>query len=92
MAPEWLSSMITKKVDVYSFGVMVLEILCSRKNLDRCQSEDDAHLLGLFKRKAENGELLDLVDKDNKDMQLHGSLVVEIMIRLLHGACKVITG
>ncbi|CDP15996.1 unnamed protein product [Coffea canephora] len=86
------NSMITKKVDVYSFGVMVLEILCSRKNLDRCQSEDDAHLLGLFKRKAENGELLDLVDKDNKDMQLHGSLVVEIMIRLLHGACKVITG
>ena len=62
------------------------EILCGRKNLDRCQSEDDAHLLGLFKRKAENG------DKDNKDMQLHGSLVVEIMIRLLHGACKVITG
>ncbi|KAL3502832.1 hypothetical protein ACH5RR_037281 [Cinchona calisaya] len=56
MAPEWLSSVITEKVDVYSFGVMVLEILCRRKNLDRSSPEEDAHLLGLIKRNAENGD------------------------------------
>ncbi|CAL9104539.1 unnamed protein product [Musa textilis] len=35
VAPEWFKSMaITKKVDVYSFGVMMLEIICCRKNLE----------------------------------------------------------
>ncbi|KAF5949199.1 hypothetical protein HYC85_015156 [Camellia sinensis] len=68
LAPEWLSSIITEKVDVYSFGVVVLEMLCGRKNLDRSQLEEDMHLLDLFKRKAEEEQLLDIVDKYNDDM------------------------
>ncbi|KAG5544898.1 hypothetical protein RHGRI_017380 [Rhododendron griersonianum] len=79
MAPEWLSSFITEKVDVYSFGVVVLEILCGRKNLDRSQPEEEMHLLRLFERKGEEGQLLDMVDKYNADMQLHGAEVVEMM-------------
>jgi len=79
MAPEWLSSIITEKVDVYSFGVVVLEILCGRKNLDRSQPEEDMHLLRLFERKGEEGQLLDMVDKHNADMQLHGAEAVEMM-------------
>ncbi|XP_058219437.1 G-type lectin S-receptor-like serine/threonine-protein kinase SD2-5 [Rhododendron vialii] len=79
MAPEWLSSIITEKVDVYSFGVVVLEILCGRRNLDRSQPEEEMHLLGLFERKGEEGQLLDMVDKYNADMQLHGAEVVEMM-------------
>ncbi|KAF7140397.1 hypothetical protein RHSIM_Rhsim06G0123700 [Rhododendron simsii] len=79
MAPEWLSSIITEKVDVYSFGVVVLEILCGRKNLDRSQPEEEMHLLRLFERKGEEGQLLDMVDKYNADMQLHGAEVVEMM-------------
>ncbi|KAL7185272.1 hypothetical protein ACSBR2_027242 [Camellia fascicularis] len=31
----------------------------------------DMHLLGLFKRKAEEEKLLDIVDKYNDDMQTH---------------------
>ncbi|XP_057506364.1 G-type lectin S-receptor-like serine/threonine-protein kinase SD2-5 [Actinidia eriantha] len=79
LAPEWLSSIITEKVDVYSFGVVVLEILCGRKNLDSSQPEEDMHLLSLFKRKAEEGKLLDIVDKDNDEMRSHGTEVVELM-------------
>ncbi|CAL5343088.1 unnamed protein product [Camellia sinensis] len=79
LAPEWLSSIITEKVDVYSFGVVILEMLCGRKNLDRSQPEEDMHLLGLFKRKAEEERLLDIVDKYNDDMQTHGAEVVEMM-------------
>ncbi|KAI8551243.1 hypothetical protein RHMOL_Rhmol06G0169800 [Rhododendron molle] len=79
MAPEWLSSIITEKVDVYSFGVVVLEILCGRKNMDRSQPEEEMHLLGLFERKGEEGQLLDMVDKYNADMQLHGPEVAEMM-------------
>ncbi|KAI8007642.1 G-type lectin S-receptor-like serine/threonine-protein kinase SD2-5 [Camellia lanceoleosa] len=79
LAPEWLSSIITEKVDVYSFGVVVLEMLCGRKNLDRSQPEEDMHLLGLFKRKAEEEQLLDIVDKYNDDMQTNRAEVVEMM-------------
>lgn len=33
MAPEYLvRGQLTEKADVYSFGVLVLEILCGRKN------------------------------------------------------------
>ncbi|KAL7217043.1 hypothetical protein ACSBR1_028872 [Camellia fascicularis] len=79
LAPEWLSSIITEKVDVYSFGVVVLEMLCGRKNLDRSQPEEDMHLLSLFKKKAEEEQLIDIVDKNNDEMQLHGAEVVEMM-------------
>ncbi|KAM7497808.1 hypothetical protein LguiA_022222 [Lonicera macranthoides] len=33
LAPEWLNSIITEKVDLYSFGVVVLEICCGVGNL-----------------------------------------------------------
>ncbi|KAL7195404.1 hypothetical protein ACSBR1_035598 [Camellia fascicularis] len=39
--------------DVYNFGVVVLEMLGGRKNLDDSQLDEDMHLLGLFKRKTE---------------------------------------
>lgn len=35
VAPEWFRNMpISVKVDVYSFGVLLLEIICCRKNVD----------------------------------------------------------
>jgi hypothetical protein len=79
MAPEWSSSVITEKVDVYSFGVMLLEILCGRRNFDRSQPEEAMNLLELFKKMIEENQLLDLVDKYNEDMQLHGPEVVNMM-------------
>ncbi|MBA0748789.1 hypothetical protein Gogos_002778 [Gossypium gossypioides] len=79
MAPEWLTSTITEKVDVYSFGIVVLEILCGRRNIDRSQQEEDRHLLELFRRKQEEGQLLDLVDKCNSDMQSNAIEVVQMM-------------
>ncbi|KAH7861280.1 hypothetical protein Vadar_024139 [Vaccinium darrowii] len=57
----------------------VLEMLCGRKNLDRSQPEEEMHLLGLFQKKGEEGQLLDMVDKYNADMQLHEAEVVEMM-------------
>ncbi|GKV31077.1 hypothetical protein SLEP1_g39815 [Rubroshorea leprosula] len=79
MAPEWLNSVITEKVDVYSFGIVVLEILCGRKNVDRSLPEEDGHLVSVFKRKAEDGELLDLMDKYNEEMQSNAAEVMEMM-------------
>ncbi|XP_009763890.1 G-type lectin S-receptor-like serine/threonine-protein kinase SD2-5 [Nicotiana tabacum] len=79
LAPEWLRSVITEKVDVYAFGIVLLEVLCGRKNLDLSQADDDVHLLSVFERKAEEELLMDMVDKTNEDMQRHKEEVTEMM-------------
>lgn len=76
LAPEWLSATITEKVDVYSFGVVVLEIVSGRKIFDNSKNEEDMHLLNLFRRKAEEEKLIDIVDKN---MQFHGEEAVDII-------------
>ncbi|CAJ1977797.1 unnamed protein product [Sphenostylis stenocarpa] len=46
VAPDWFrSAPITAKVDVYSFGVLLLEIICCRKNVDgELENEEKAIL------------------------------------------------
>ncbi|KAK3007069.1 hypothetical protein RJ639_017820 [Escallonia herrerae] len=45
VAPEWFRNMpITVKADVYSFGVLLLEIICSRRNVDMEIGDDKAIL------------------------------------------------
>ncbi|KAM0047179.1 putative protein kinase RLK-Pelle-SD-2b family [Helianthus debilis subsp. tardiflorus] len=80
LAPEWLSSVITEKVDVYSFGIVLLEILCGRKNFDRSQPEEESwHLLHVFQKCWEQETFLDMVDKNSEDMQNNATEVVEMM-------------
>ncbi|KAJ0669763.1 putative protein kinase RLK-Pelle-SD-2b family [Helianthus annuus] len=80
LAPEWLSSVITEKVDVYSFGIVLLEILCGRKNFDRSQPEEENwHLLRVFQKCWEQETLLDMVDMNSEGMQRNGTEVVELM-------------
>ncbi|KAK2411648.1 G-type lectin S-receptor serine/threonine-protein kinase LECRK3 [Trifolium repens] len=46
MAPEWnKNTPISLKADVYSYGIMLLEILCCRRNLDVTVSEPEEILL-----------------------------------------------
>ncbi|KAF3678921.1 hypothetical protein FXO38_03002 [Capsicum annuum] len=78
---------ITEKVDVYAFGIVLLKILCGRKNLDWYQAdEEDVHLLSIFRRKAEQEQLMNMVDR-NKGMQLHRKVVTKMM-----SCCIVSTG
>ncbi|XP_027163014.1 G-type lectin S-receptor-like serine/threonine-protein kinase SD2-5 [Coffea eugenioides] len=79
LAPEWLSSTVTEKVDVYSFGIVMLEILCGRKNFDSSKIEEDRHLLSIFKRKAEEERLEDMVDRKSADMLIHVEEAMEMM-------------
>lgn len=42
MAPEWLrNAPITAKVDIYSFGVMLLEIICGRRHIELNRVEEE---------------------------------------------------
>ncbi|CAA2979404.1 G-type lectin S-receptor-like serine threonine-kinase LECRK3 [Olea europaea subsp. europaea] len=45
IAPEWHKKLpVTVKADVYSFGIVLLEIICGRKSVDWSLSEDEAIL------------------------------------------------
>ncbi|WCJ36976.1 G-type lectin S-receptor-like serine/threonine-protein kinase LECRK3 [Euphorbia peplus] len=46
VAPEWFRNLpVTPKVDVYSFGVLLLEIICCRRNVDSKLNDDEAILI-----------------------------------------------
>ncbi|KAF9621842.1 hypothetical protein IFM89_028430 [Coptis chinensis] len=81
LAPEWLSSVITEKVDVFSFGIVVLEILCGRPNLDFTQPEAErcGQLLNLLERKAKEDRLHDMINEKCVDLQLHREEVVDML-------------
>ncbi|KAF8702174.1 hypothetical protein HU200_033065 [Digitaria exilis] len=79
LAPEWLTSQITEKVDIYSFGVVVIEVLCGRKNIDTSQPEESIQLINLLREKAQNNQLNDMIDKQSDDMVVHQEEVIQMM-------------
>uniref|UniRef100_A0A8I6XW40 non-specific serine/threonine protein kinase n=1 Tax=Hordeum vulgare subsp. vulgare TaxID=112509 RepID=A0A8I6XW40_HORVV len=80
MAPEWLTSKITEKVDVYSFGIVVIEILSGRRNIDYSQPDERGQLIMVLREKAMNSQLEDMIDGNNQDMlSSNKDEVIEIM-------------
>ncbi|CAK7351241.1 unnamed protein product [Dovyalis caffra] len=73
IAPEWCKlppgSRITPKVDVYSFGIVLLEVVCARKNIEPSLPESDFHLLRMLQNKAEEDRLIDIVENVDECMQ-----------------------
>ncbi|KAK9110450.1 hypothetical protein Sjap_018510 [Stephania japonica] len=67
VAPEWHRNLpVTVKVDVYSFGILLLEIVCCRRNLDMNRSEYEAVLADWVYECFENGELGKLVSSEDQ--------------------------
>ncbi|XP_042408323.1 receptor-like protein kinase HSL1 [Zingiber officinale] len=63
MAPECgYSRKITNKVDIYSFGVVLLELTTGREALDGDEHENLAGWAARHQR--ENGSVMELIDKD----------------------------
>nr|KYP32950.1 putative LRR receptor-like serine/threonine-protein kinase At5g45780 family [Cajanus cajan] len=46
VAPEWFKNVaVTVKVDVYSFGVMLLEIICCRRSVLKMETEEEENAI-----------------------------------------------
>ncbi|KAH7424384.1 hypothetical protein KP509_11G005600 [Ceratopteris richardii] len=66
LAPEWLRAcIVTKKCDVYSFGMLLLELIAGRKNFDPSLGTDPSffYFPTWAKLKALEGKYVDLVDE-----------------------------
>ncbi|KAG8383780.1 hypothetical protein BUALT_Bualt04G0049300 [Buddleja alternifolia] len=68
VAPEWHQKQaVTVKADVYSFGIVLLEIICCRRSVDWGFSEDEAILEEWVYNCYEAGEIGKLVGDEEVD-------------------------
>jgi tRNA A-37 threonylcarbamoyl transferase component Bud32 len=62
LAPEWYKNTpISVKADVYSYGIVLLEILCCRRNIEVNVSDDDEIILSSWIYKCFVGRELDKI-------------------------------
>lgn len=83
LAPEWLSRKITEKVDVYSYGIVVLEVVFQRRNFNVRQQEDPT-LVEIVREKLDANQLCDVIEEccDTDEETRNNIGEVEKMIKL----------
>ncbi|XP_077231823.1 G-type lectin S-receptor-like serine/threonine-protein kinase LECRK2 [Tasmannia lanceolata] len=70
VAPEWFRNMsITTKVDVYSFGVLLLEIICCRKNVEVGLDDIENAILTYWAYDCYRERKLNLLVDDDEEAQ-----------------------
>ncbi|CAK7351251.1 unnamed protein product [Dovyalis caffra] len=71
IAPELCisSGCVTVKVDIYSFGIVLLQIVCSRRNVDESLPESAFHLLTTLQKKADEDRVRDMVETSDEYTQ-----------------------
>ncbi|XP_038686385.1 cold-responsive protein kinase 1-like isoform X2 [Tripterygium wilfordii] len=84
LAPEYaIRGQLTRKADIYSYGVLLLEIISGRSNTNRRLPPEEQYLLERAWKLYEKGELASLVDT-----LMNGSYDVEEVCRYMKiGLC-----
>lgn len=86
LAPEWISgTAITSKVDVYSYGMVLLEIISGSRNSSKQSSRDGVHEACFPVQVARN--LLNRDIDSLVDANLHGEVNLEQVERVCKVAC-----
>ncbi|KAE8682692.1 G-type lectin S-receptor-like serine/threonine-protein kinase SD2-5 [Hibiscus syriacus] len=63
LAPEWITNYaISEKSDVYSYGMLLLEIIGGRKNFDPGESSEKSYLPSYAFKMLDEGKLTDILD------------------------------
>ncbi|KAL4575770.1 hypothetical protein LXL04_011856 [Taraxacum kok-saghyz] len=79
LAPEWISNRpVTVKADVYSYGMLLLEIVGGRRNLDMSFDADNFFFPGWAFKEMRNGEAMKVADR-----RLEGAVEEEELLRAL---------
>ncbi|TKY74733.1 G-type lectin S-receptor serine/threonine-protein kinase SD2-5 [Spatholobus suberectus] len=65
LAPEWITNYaISEKSDVYSYGMVLLEIIGGRKNFDATETSEKSHFPTFAFKMMEEGKLRDIFDSE----------------------------
>lgn len=84
MAPEWIFGQgITSKTDVFSYGMMLLEIISGRKNVDNSRDSDNWYFPSIAFIKARQGKMEELIASG---LQLEGPEGIEEAYRVIKTA------
>ncbi|XP_073055240.1 G-type lectin S-receptor-like serine/threonine-protein kinase SD2-5 [Primulina eburnea] len=63
LAPEWVTNFaISEKSDVYSYGMVLLELIGGRKNYDPTETPEKSHFPSYASKMMEEGKLKDIID------------------------------
>ena len=87
MAPEWFLNLpITEKSDVFSYGMLLLELVGGRKNLNLAMgSEDGWYFPAWAVKQAENGDIISVIDKHLlEEVKDNYAVATESMKKLIH--------
>ncbi|CAH8360743.1 unnamed protein product [Eruca vesicaria subsp. sativa] len=80
LAPEWITSYaISEKSDVYSYGMVLLELIGGRKNYDPSESSEKCHFPSYAFKMMEEGRGLEIVDGEMTNVDLNDERVQRVM-------------
>ncbi|XP_055804241.1 G-type lectin S-receptor-like serine/threonine-protein kinase B120 isoform X2 [Solanum dulcamara] len=83
MAPEYaMEGLFSGKSDVYSFGILLLEIICGRRNTS-FRTDEHSGIIGYVWEKWDEGRPMDLVDRSIWDGCQHNEALRCIHLGLL---------
>ncbi|MBA0627036.1 hypothetical protein Godav_004590 [Gossypium davidsonii] len=84
MSPEYaVHGLLSEKSDIYSFGILMLEIVCGKRNTSFCHSAHAENLLTYVWRQWKNGTPIEVMDSALRDSYVSNEVARCIHIALL---------